>query len=339
MEEAQARFAQIKWKRALELRKQGNFAEAEAELIEGLSDAPDDLLLKAGLAQLSVRQGRLERARQLAEEILRQDPENGPGLTVMGDLLFKSKSFDQALNHFRQARWKDDRPYLAVRIARTLREMGRNEEGAAELDGALIGSPNDPALLKERAVLANRMQDPSLALDLYERLQALSPGDSFVAKEIMRIKSLAYPGEEVVEELEMVTRLTPKGDDPHIQGLLGQKLREVGRVEEAAAAFRTAHELAPHDVYFLKQEGFCYRRLGDGQRAVRCLSEAFLQDPGDMHVRASLAKLYEDQGRLEDYLSLLEQAARRHPENMKLLGPIKKIRKRIAEKRLEKNLS
>ncbi|MCK4729057.1 MAG: tetratricopeptide repeat protein, partial [Desulfobacterales bacterium] len=137
----------------------------------------------------------------------------------------------------------------------------------------------------------------------------------------------------VVKELSAVVKIPSRKDDAQLHGYLGQKLKKTGQVQEAAAEYRTASQLAPDNLYFLKQEGFCYYRLKDYSKALECLEEAFRKDPADFIVKGTLEKIYTTLGRLDDFLPLLEDTLQLHPHNVKLMGKIKKIRKALdAEK-------
>ena len=325
-------FCRIKWERARDLKRKGKYEQAEKELTEALEEAPAHLLLKSSLADLYVRQQRLVEARILTEEALASDPGYPQALVVLGEIFSKEKNFDEALNCFRHALRKDGKPYVSLRIARTLRNLERYQEALDELDSVLVTHRENPLFLKEKALTLNRMERYSEALEIYEKVRVLDPGDSFVLKEILRLKGRSRPDEGVVKELSAVVNIPSKRDDPHLHGLLGQKLRETGQVREAAAEYRTAARLAPDDLYFLKQEGYCHYRLKNYSQALECLAGAFQKDPSDFILKGTLEKIYTTLGRLDDFLSLLQQALELHPHNVTLMGKIKKLKKQLEGK-------
>jgi tetratricopeptide (TPR) repeat protein len=134
----------------------------------------------------------------------------------------------------------------------------------------------------------------------------------------------------VIDELKTAVGLSSKRDDAQLHGLLAQKLREAGQVQEAAAEYRTASNLAPDNIYFLKQQGFCHYSLKQYDPALDCLARSFRSDPADYYVLAALEKIYTTLGRPEDFLALLEQALSLHPHQRKLMGWIKKAKKRLS---------
>jgi len=332
-------FSRIKWERAKDLKKRGDFLDAERELKEALEDEPDHFLLKASLADLYLRQDRLTEAKILAETILSLDPEYPQARYILGEIFFKEKSFDQALQCFRHASQKDPRPYMILRVARTLRNMERYEEALETLDSILVSDRQNMGFLKEKGLVLGRMERWEQALEIYEKLREMDPNDSFVRKAIYDIKGKDRPADKLIRELEMVVTLPSGKDDPQLHGLLGQKLKKAGKLKEAIAEFRKAQRLDLKNVFFLKHEGFCHYQLKDYDNAIQTLSEAFRNDPTDYIVKSTLNKLYATTGNLEGFMLLLEDISMEHPHNVKLMGTLKKIRKQVNARKANNNRS
>ena len=322
-----SRFCRIKWERARDLRKKGAFQEAEKELKEALEEQPDHSLLKASLAEVYQRQDRLVEARILAEAILSSDSQNSQALYVLGEIFFKENKFDEALQCFHQARQKDISPYLTLRIAKTFREMRRFNEALEALDSVLVRESENLRFLKEKAVILNRMKRRDEALRVYEKVQELDPKDSFVRKEVYRLRGLKRPDGKTIRELETVVKLPSRKDDAQLHGFLGQKLKDAGKLKEALAEFQTASRLAPENLYFLKQEGFCHYRLGAYPEAIQALSEVFRKEPKDYIVRTTLKKVYVTTQNIGGFITLLEEVLKDHPHNVKLMGVLRGVKK------------
>ena len=313
------------------LKEKGKFAEAEDEIQRELKKNPGQAFLKMSLADLCLRQDRLAQARILVEEVLSQDPQHPQALTVLGDLFLKQNSPREALECFRQALAREPRDYLVLRSARALKEMRRYAEALGELEKVLVVKPKSVPFLKEKGLLLYKMKRFDQALEAFEKAKEMSPGDSFVQAEILRLKSRARPEGQVVKELQRVVSMDSKKDDPQMHGLLAQKLKEAGQVREAAVEYRTASSLDPRNLFFLKQEGFCHYRDKNYEEALRCLGEALRRDPADSVVRKTLEKIYAAQGDMDKFLHLLEEILREHPEQKPILGTIRRIRKGVEE--------
>lgn len=320
-------YCRIKWERARDLRKKGDHQEAEGELKEALEEQPDHPLLMAALAEVYLRQERFVEARIIAESILSTQPQYAQALYLLGEIYSKEKNFDEALQFFRQARQKDDRPYLTLRVVRTLRDMGRFDEALETLDSLLVIERENARFLKEKAVILNRMKRWDEALSLYEKVNELDPEDSFVRKEVYRLRSRKRPDEKVIQELETVVNLPARKDDAQLHGLLGQDLKEAGNLEKALTEFRTARRLDPNNPYFWKMEGFCHYRMGSNKEAIDALSRAFRANPNDFRVRATLKKLFVTTKNISGFVALLEDVLNAHPHNVKLIGILKGLKK------------
>lgn len=314
------------------LKEKGRFAEAEEEIKRELGKNPDRPFLKMSLADLCLRQDRLAQARMLVEEVLAQDPQNPQALTVLGDLFLRQNSPREALECFRQALAREPRDYLVLRSARALKEMRRFAEALEELDKVLVVKPKNFPFLKEKGLVLHKMKKFDRALEAFERAKEISPDDSFVHAEILRLKSRARPGDQVVKEFQRVVSMESKKDDPQMHGLLAQKLKDAGQVREAAAEYRVASSLDPRNLFFLKQEGFCHYRDKNYPEAIRCLGEGLRRDPGDSIVRKTLEKIYAARGEIGEFLHLLEEILREHPEQKPILGTIRRIRKKMKER-------
>ncbi len=322
-------FSLNKWKRAIELRKKGKYQEAEEELKGALDEDPGNFLLKSSLAETYLRQDRLTEARIMAEAILSLDPQYPQARYILGEVFFKENRFEQALQCFHHASQKDQRPYLILRVAKTLRKMERYGEALETLDSVLISERQNLSFLKEKALVLGRMEHWDQALTIYEKLYELDPEDSFVRKEIYRLKGKKWPDEKVINELKAVVNLPSRKDDPQLHGLLGQKLKEAGKLKEAAAEFRTALHLDPNNVFYLKLEGFCYYRLKDYEKAIQTLGDAFRRRPGDYIVKTTLEKIYRITKDLKGFMSLLEEIIEEQPRNVKLIGTLNRIKKQV----------
>jgi len=116
------------------LKESGRYSEAEEEIRSELQENPEQSFLKASLADIYVRQGRLTEARILVEEVLARDPQHPEGLSVMGDLFIKQRFPQKALECYRQAFSRNPKPYLVLKAARAFKEMKLFDDALQELE-------------------------------------------------------------------------------------------------------------------------------------------------------------------------------------------------------------
>jgi tetratricopeptide (TPR) repeat protein len=317
--------------RVKNLKESRRYDEAEEEIRRALEREPDQPHFKLSLADLYLRQGKVTESRVLVEEVLIQNPQHPQALCVLGDIFFKQRSYREAFECYQQAFNRDPRSYLTLKIARAFKEMGKHEEALQELEKVLIVKPESLSFLREKAFLLNRIKRYDRALEVFEKVKKISPDDPFIQKEILRLRSRTRPDDQVLRELQKVIGMDSMKGDAQMHGLLAQKLKGAGQVREAEAEYRTAARLAPDNLYFVKQQGFCLYELERYQEASRSLSEVFRSDPTDYYVRSALEKSFEALSDLKGLLNLYEETFRLHPGQKFLLGKIKKIRKQLGQ--------
>jgi tetratricopeptide (TPR) repeat protein len=127
-----------------------------------------------------LRQGHLAEGRILAEEVLAHDPQHPQALSVLGDFFLKEPSPPQAWECFRQAFFRDPRPYLILKTARALKEMGNFAEALQELEKVLVVQRENFPFLKEKALILNRMKKFDQALDCYEKVKDKGQGSKVI---------------------------------------------------------------------------------------------------------------------------------------------------------------
>jgi tetratricopeptide (TPR) repeat protein len=311
------------------LKEGRRYSEAEEEIRRELEKNPEQSFLKASLADLCLRQGRLTEARILIDEVLALDPQHPEALSILGDLFIKQRSPQRALDCYRQAFGRDPKPYLILKTARAFKEMKLFDDALQELEKVLVVRPKSLPFLKEKAFILNRMKRFGQALETLERIKEISPDDAFVQKEILRLRSRRRAESQVVKELQAVIGMESKKDDAQLHGLLAQRLKGAGLVKEAVVEYKRASNLEPNNPYFLKQQGFCHYRQKEYEQAIHCLKEAFQKDPLDYVVRKTLERSYEARDDIGAYLTLLEETLLQHPDQKSLLGTIRRIRTRL----------
>ena len=233
------------------LKESRRYSEAEEEIRSELEKNPEQSFLKMSLADVYLRQGRFIEARILTDEVLAQDPQHPEALSVLGDLFIKERSPQRALDCYRQAFARDPKPYLILKTARAFKEMKLFDDALQELEKVLVVKPKSLPFLKEKALILNRMKRFDQALETLERIKEISPDDAFVQKEILRLRSHRRPETQVLKDLQAVIGMESKKDDAQLRGLLAQRLKGAGLVKEAAAEYKKASDLEPHNLYFL----------------------------------------------------------------------------------------
>ncbi len=205
VEQAYLYLAQI----ALE-KKDDAAAQQWLEKISATSDQP--LSVQITLSQILAKAGKVEAARQLLANLNTSDP-NAQALIALAD-------------------------------SNILFSVQRYAEAEAKLEKAYKTFPNEPALLYDYAMAAEKNGHYELTEKLLRQLIKLQP------------------------------------DNPHYYNALGFSLADRGeRLEEAHALLQKASGLAPKDPFIMDSLGWVKYRLGDAQEAIPLLREAYQLQP------------------------------------------------------------
>lgn len=213
-----------------------------------------------------------------------------PAQARAAQLTARLGDFDGARAILQKARPADEAGQVQLIVAEgaLLREANRNEEAYRFLDKSLQGRPNEPELLYETALAADRIGKFDVAEQLWQKLIKVKP------------------------------------DHAHAYNALGYSLTERGvRLEEAQQLIDKALALLPDDPFILDSKGWVQFRLGDKQAALATLQKAFSKRP-DPEIAAHLGEVLWALGRQDDARKVWSEAARQSPGNQALADTIKK---------------
>lgn len=250
----------------------------------------DPNLVKLYLAQLAEELKENEDALNWYQQVGQGDHYLGAqGRYVL--LLSRMGRIEDARAHLRQLA---DRPggsksRSAMLEFQLLRDANRGEEAEAVLEAALAAEPDQPELLYETAMLAERDNRIEVAEQRLRRLIEVKP------------------------------------DHAHAYNALGYSLAERNtRLDEAQTLIAKGLELAPDDPFILDSMGWVMFRRGDLNGALTYLERAFSIRP-DPEIAAHLGEVKWLLGQKEDAVKLWRAVAAQHPDNAALESTIKRF--------------
>lgn len=323
----QAREARLAYARALVNDKR--YAEARREFGALLEQSPastpqhGDIVFAVAVLSLQLKDT------AAAEKHLRQlvdigHAEADKARLYLGQIAEEGKRWDEALQWFdavgrgehylparlhgasvlaRQGRLGDARRHLAAgedaslqeRVqlllgeAQLLREADQLAEAHAVLVAGLTRHPDQPELLYETALLAEKLGRND---ELERRLRRL---------------------------------IEVKPDHAHALNALGYSLADRNeRLAEARELIERALELAPNDPYILDSKGWLLFRLGQSAAALETLNRAYGLRP-DPEIAAHLGEVLWALGRRDEARATWDKARRDHPANETLAETIKRF--------------
>lgn len=206
-------------------------------------------------------------------------------------LLLRLKRPDEARAILTIARIKDpDDARLIVAEAQLLRDTGHHADSYALLNAALVKQPDQPDLLYEAALAAEKL------------------------------------GEVVVMERRLRHLITLKPDSSQAYNALGYSFADRNlHLKEAADLIDKALSLSPDDPFILDSKAWLLFRQGKNEEALDLLTRVSAQRP-DPEIAAHLGEVLWALGRRDEAINIWQSASKRHPENEVLATTIKRFR-------------
>ncbi|MDP1634636.1 MAG: tetratricopeptide repeat protein, partial [Gallionellaceae bacterium] len=214
-----------------------------------------------------------------------------PAKVRAAQVLMRQNKLDEARERLAAARGSvpagDVR--LVVAEAQLLRDAGRLADAFAFLAKVLEVQPDQPDLLYEVALAAEKLGYVDVMERHLRRLIALKP------------------------------------DSAQAYNALGYSLADRNlRLEEAAQLIDKALSLAPDDPFILDSKGWLLFRQGNLVAALEALQKAYAQKP-DAEIAAHIGEVLWTLGRSSEALAVWREATKAHPTNEVLAATIKRF--------------
>lgn len=325
----------------------GRHAEAERSYAEARAIDPASPVPLAVEVPMLIAAGKLDLARQRADQAVRLGPEYAPAFNARASVLHATGSLAAALDDYERAVALD--PGLvdaAVARAGILVDLGRSDEARAMLV-AVLGGAAEPRASYLLALIAERAGDGAQAArhlaDAAGLVDALPPDWVAGHEQLLMVGALAHhagrQSEKARKYLETAVSRYPNnlgarrllasihldmGDHARATGLLEHVLRVqpddpqalhlLGRVNLAQRRYGKATELLERaarsgDAGAQAALGFSRLAGGDTAAAVASLQAAFDQTPRDLVVANALANALLRQGDAKGALAVAEKAS------------------------------
>ncbi|MBV6475732.1 MAG: Beta-barrel assembly-enhancing protease [Rhodocyclaceae bacterium] len=241
--------------------------------------------------------GQIAEERKQYDEALRRYAEIAPGEQYLAaqlriaQLLAKQGKLDAGRRHLQEARvaGNADRIQLLLAESQLLRDGGRTQEAYELLAGQLAAQPEQPELLYESALLAEKL------------------------------------GRHDVLEANLRRLIQLKPDHAHAYNALGYSLAERNqRLAEAEQLIVKALQLSPDDPFIIDSMGWVLYRKGDPAGALTHLQRAHAIRP-DPEIAAHLGEVLWVLNRRDEARRTWQEAAQAHPGNEVLAEVIKRF--------------
>jgi tetratricopeptide (TPR) repeat protein len=300
------------------------FADARQEFGKLMADKPDGVEIIYAVAVLSVQLNDYDEAEKQFKRLIDLGySESNSARLYLGQIAEERKHWDEALKWYDQvtaggqylsARMRmahvlaqqgkqeearkllqetaattlTERSQLLIAEAQLLREAGRHDEAYGVLADGLVRHPDEPELLYEAALAAEKI------------------------------------GKIDVVEHDLRRLIEIKPDHAHAYNALGYSFADRNeRLDEAQQLIDKALQLAPEDPFILDSKGWVLFRRGDAGSALDVLKKAFTLR-ADPEIAAHIGEVLWALGRKDEARKTWDDAAKAAPGNEALAETIKK---------------
>ena len=304
--------------RAVGAHRQGRLDQA-AELYEQvLRQQPDHAGALQLLGALRGQQGRHTEAVRLTQAALDQCPGDFGTITNHASVLMAAERHVEALAQLDKAlALKPDFFEAHYNRGVTLAALKRFAQSIASYDQALALRPGSPQCFYNRGIAQGALGWWKDAVDSYDKAIALQP--DFAAAFDNRGNGLREMGrlDQALESYDRALALAPKDFRAFYNraGLLAQ----MGRMEDAAASYQQSLALQPRFADALRNQGITLLRLERFEAALAHFDACLGLLPGDTDALANRGTALWHVGRTEDALASYGQALSTQPGHVPAL--------------------
>jgi tetratricopeptide (TPR) repeat protein len=302
------------------------FAEARAEFETLLAAHPDnaDVIYTVALlaAQLKDYPTAEKNLRRLLDMGFR-DP-NGVRFTL-GQIAEEQKQWQPAIDWYQTIQRGDQ--YLAsrMRVAGVMAKQGKLAEARSYLQGVNAGGEQRVQLLIAEAQLLREANQHREAFDLLGKALVAQPDQP----ELLYDHALTAEKLERFDVLEGNLRklIQIKPDHAHAHNALGYSFADRNlRLPEARKLIERALELAPEDAFIIDSLGWVLYRQGDLKGAAAQLRRAYVGRP-DGEIGAHLGEVLWMMGERAEAERIWDESLKNHPDNETLQKTVKRLRR------------
>ena len=301
------------------------YDEARRHFDRLIKDNPDNPDVIYPVAMLALQQGDMTTGRSQLEHLLTTDFADKSTIHFfLGQLDQEQKKPEAAAEHYRQV--TAGQQYIAARsrLAQILLQQGKTNEARELLHNTRGGTADERTqlILAESQILreAGRHNDAYIVLDLALTAQPDNP-------ELLYEAALTAEriGKPEILEIHIKHLLSIKPDHAHALNALGYSLAERNtRLPEAFDLIAKALSLTPEDPFIMDSMGWVLYRQGKLAESLKTLENAY-RIKADPEIAAHLGEVLWTMNRKDDARRILNDALKAHPENEVLTGIIKKL--------------
>ena len=319
----QARDVRLSYARLLLLDRKPVESRAQLQTLVSAHPGSADVHYSAGLLAAQAKdydaaEGWMKRALELGM----REP-NGVRYTL-GQIAEERKDTQGALQWYGQVQSGDQYLPARMRYANILAKQGKLEEARSFLRASNAGGQQQVQLLIGEAQL---LREANLHAEAFKLLgQALEEQPD--QPELLYDHALTAEKLDRFDILEanLQKLIKARPDHAHAHNALGYSLADRNlRLDEAKKLIERALELSPDDSFIVDSLGWVYFRMGDNAKALEYLRRAYEARP-DGEIGAHLGEVLWAAGERAEAERVWQEALKNHPENETLQKTIKRLK-------------
>jgi tetratricopeptide (TPR) repeat protein len=320
-----ARETRLAYARVLVAQKR--FVEARAEFTKLMAGVPDSTDMAFAVALLSLQLKDYDAAEKYLKSLIDSPHRDKDGVRLyLGQVAEERKNFPEALRWYGEVGEGEQYVQAQIRYAQVLARQGKLDEARARLQqGAAKNSQQRVQLILAEAQLLRDANQPKAAFDLVGRALDRVPNNP----ELLYDYAMLAEKIERVDILEASLRrlIEIRPENAHAYNALGYSLAERNqRLPEARELIEKALQLAPDDSFIIDSMGWVLYRQGNLKDSLGYLRRAYAGRP-DAEIAAHLGEVLWALGERAEAERVWGDATRETPDNETLVNTIKRLKR------------
>lgn len=320
----QAREARLAYARTLVAQKR--FTEARTEFQKLMTGLPDSTEMAFAVALLSLQLKDYDSAEKYLKGLLNTPYRDKDGVRLyLGQVAEERKNLPEALKWYGEVGEGEQYVQAQIRYAQVLAKQGKLDEARAGLhQAAAKNSQQRIQLILAEAQLLRDANQPKAAFDLVGQALDRVPNNPDLLYDYAMLAEKLERVDILESSLRKLIEIQP--EHAHAYNALGYSLADRNqRLPEAQALIEKALKLAPDDSFIIDSMGWVLYRRGNLKDSLAYLRRAYAGRP-DPEIAAHLGEVLWALGERSEAERVWGDATKDSPDNETLANTIKRLK-------------
>lgn len=273
----------------------------------------DGLNARVKLAELLLREGKIDDVNKLIEETLTVDNRNLQALTMRAALALDAGRIEDGITDLRSAlKDQPDNSRATLLLARAHEMNGAVELADDRFDAAVKMSSGGPAESLQYAQFLIRRTNYDRSVRILQQSLKTAPKNRpllTALAQVYLIQENWKGAEEIAGYLKQVDK-----DDPLSDQILGRSYAGQNDLEKSIEAFKSAQETLPNGVNTLVALTRLYVSQGKSEEAIKFLEEIVAAAPENYPAYLLIAQLQSASGNTDEAIKIYEKVISESPQ-------------------------